>query len=155
MMDRTLLVAGFLILCAGLAGAQSAEPVNIFFANPRLEVSAQAAHDSASFPVGVFPVRRMVDHYLPMRGSMMELLHGPSPSEADSGYASDLQGLYLRRFAIHRGTALVSLRGDLHLGGALAGARLRAQVERTLRQFARIRRVTLLINGRKDFDAMK
>ena len=129
--------------------------VLIFFNNPKLELKEQGRKSSSARPFNVYPVKRTVLSTDLYQTTLRELLHGPTPSESDSGYFTTLQDLRLTWFSLHKGTAAVELVGQLRLAGTLSGPRLRLQVEKTLTQFSNIRKVVIAINGRRDFDSLK
>ena len=147
----------FAILVAFLAAGHTGEKmrVQIFFEHDSLERVLQFRHDPSALPVGVFPVDRMVSSSTPARESLEELLRGPTDGEQAKGYSTNLENLHLVGISLKEGVASVRFNGLLRLRGTLSGARLRAQVERTLRQFPSVRRVLIWINNKPDFDSLR
>lgn len=134
---------------------QERRTINVYFDHPGLELGAQTRRDSSAFPVQVFPVTRLIRSRHPEQQALIELLHGPTKAEIDSGYSTNLDGFRLSSLSVSRGRAIVKLKGNLHLKGTLSGVRLRKQVESTLKQFPRVRSVILYVNGKRDFDSLK
>ena len=135
--------------------SQTPRTIFVFFDNPQLELRDQSRGDSSALPFGEYPVERRVLSKTPEKQAILELLEGPSKSETDSGYSTNLANLRLSLFSLRNGLATVQLKAKFVLKGTLSGPRLRSQVERTLKQFKTVRRVIILINGKKDFDSFK
>jgi spore germination protein GerM len=155
-MTRVCIYGFFLsALIVSVMNAQAEKQINVYFQNDEKEAAAQARGDSSAYPVQVFPVQRMIRSNGPEREALRLLLLGPSPVEQDHGFSSNCSGLQLKKFKIFRGSAVVSLKGKLHLRGLLSGPRLRLQIEKTLTQFRTIKWVTISINDKQTFDDLR
>ncbi len=139
--------AALLVLLLCTLPAQAAS-VQVFF-SPALvpQTTADCARVQA--------VRRELSSTpAPATAALRLLFAGPSEEERAAGLRSPFSpataGL-LKRLAIRRGTAYVDLhdlRSELSGASASCGAlELRAQIERTLRQFPSVQRVRLAIDG--------
>jgi spore germination protein GerM len=149
---RSFSAITLLVSCSAFAQVKT---VFIYFNNPKLELREQGRKNSSARPFNVYPAKRTVLSTDLYQRTLQELLHGPTPSEIDSGYFTTLQDLRLTWFSLHNGTATVELVGQLRLAGTLSGPRLKLQVEKTLKQFSNIRKVVISVNGRRDFDSLK
>jgi hypothetical protein len=101
-------------------------------------------------------VSRMVDSRSPALGAMKALIAGPTAEEKSKGlYAPYTEHLSIKRLVITRGTAHVSLRttrkGGQRWPGDMAPGRFTAAIEKTLKQFPNVRRVTICLDGYADF----
>jgi spore germination protein GerM len=129
-------------------------------AQRKKEVRVYLWRDSASTsanPLGVTPVKRMVDATQPARGALEALLDGPSTAEQSKGYSSlSVEELSIGRLSIKGGTASVNFvasRTWAGWPGDLAPGRFREAVTRTLKQFPTVKRVIVSVNGDKKFDS--
>jgi len=145
---------GLLLALMLISGGEKMR-VQIFFEHDSLERVFQFRHDPSATPVGVYPVDRFVSSSAPARESVIELLRGPTDIERARGYSTNLDNLRLTGISLKEGVASVRLNGVLRLRGTFSGARLRAQVDRTLLQFPSIRRVLIWINNKPDFDSSR
>ncbi len=151
-MTRTLA----LLLCLfSFVSSQTSRTILIYFDNHIQELRDQTKGDSSAFPFALYPVQRIIHSKFPEKAALIELLLGPTQAERDSGYSSNLMNLRLSSLNLRNSKAVVKLAGTLRLAGTLSGPRLRLQVEKTLKQFPRIQKVELYINGRKNFDSLK
>ena len=153
-MNSRLLLATLVILLSFVASARE-KRIYVYFNNPELELKDQSRKNSRVLLFNVYPVKRTVSSKELYQATLVELLNGPTTAETDSGYFTTLQGLRLTWFSLHKGVASVELVGQLHLAGTLSGPRLRMQVEKTLKQFPAVRKVVIVINGKRDFDSLK
>jgi hypothetical protein len=119
-------------------------PVRVFFSRrPDSERSASA----------VFPVSRVAPDRAVATAALAALIEGPDAAERAAGYYSELGGALTGpstcsgrdfRIAIEDGTASVRFCRAVASAGVGRDARMRAQVEATLRQFRTIRSIRLL-----------
>lgn len=144
-----------MLVAATITMSAQSRHASIYFANIRMEGEAQARGDSTATPVGVFPVTRIVPSPVTIKVLMLHLLNGPASTEKENGYTSALEGMKLEKVSFANGMATVRLTGRLNLAGVMAGPRLRLQVEQTLRQLPNVKRIDLMINGKKEFDSLK
>lgn len=147
-MSRRLLRAGLALGLLAAAAAQAQTAVRVYFNNARL---AGSEADCAL----VFERPRQVPRTAAVAtAALQQLFAGPTEAERAQGYRSPFSAAtagLLRRVHIEHGTAYVDLH-DLRaqLGAATSScgaAELQTQIERTLRQFATVRRVILAIDG--------
>lgn len=154
-----------LLWLAMLPGAGAAEPdhtgttLRLFFPNQRL-------NPDQSDCSAVFPVERPLaqgQQATRAQRALQQLLAGPSASERAAGYHSIFSAAsadLLRQVRIRGGTAYVDLadfRSRLPGSSSSCGAaEFRSQIERTLQQFKRIKRVRYAIEGdpRRFYDWM-
>ena len=97
------------------------------------------------------PVSRMVDNRAPALGAIKALIAGPTAEEKSRGlYAPYTEYLSVKRLVITRGAAHVSLRttrkGWQRWPGDMAPGRFTAAIEKTLKQFPGVRRVTICLD---------
>jgi sporulation and spore germination protein len=102
------------------------------------------------------PVSRMVDSRSPALGAIKALISGPTAEEKSKGlYAPYTEYLAIKKLVITKGTAHVSLRttrrGWQRWPGDMAPGRFTAAIEKTLKQFPNVRRVTICLDGYADF----
>jgi spore germination protein GerM len=143
------------IILVSLMSAQKEKQIKLYFQNNEKETAAQALGDSSAFPVQVFPVQRKIRTDQLEREALKLLLLGPTKLEQENCFSTNCSGLKLKKLKISRGSAVVYLTGKLQLQGLLSGPRLRLQIEKTLKQFRTVRRVTMYINNKKSFDDLK
>ena len=132
---------------------QGGIPVRVFFARRPESESAFSA---------VFPVTRVAADRAVATAALAALIDGPNAAERAAGYYSELGGALTGasscsgrdfRIAIENGTATVRFCRAVASAGVGQDARMRSQIEATLRQFPTIRAVRLLgSNGRCLFD---
>jgi hypothetical protein len=128
-------------------------PVRVFFSR---------RPDSESAFTNVFPVARIAADRAVATAALAGLIKGPTPAERADGYFSELGGALTGvsscagrdfRIAIENGTATVRFCRAVTSSGVGQDARIRSQIEATLRQFTTVRSVRLLgSNGRCLFD---
>jgi hypothetical protein len=129
-------------------------PIRVFF--------SRHPNSDGSFSA-VFPVPRAAPDRAVATAALMALIDGPTPSERAAGYFSE-PGSSLNgpsscsgrdfRLSIASGSATVRLCRMLTTGGVGQDARIRSQIEATLRQLPTIRATRLLgPSGRCLFDA--
>ena len=119
--------------------------------------------DSDAAFSAVFPVSRVAPDRAVATAALAALIAGPTPAERAAGYFSEFGGALTgpsscsgRDFgiALASGTATVRFCRTVTSGGVGQDARMRAQIEATLRQFPTIRAVRLLgRSGHCLFDA--
>ncbi|MGA9771526.1 MAG: GerMN domain-containing protein [Blastocatellia bacterium] len=102
------------------------------------------------------PVSRMVDNRSPALGALKALIAGPTAEEKSKGLTAPYtEYLSVKRLVITRGTAQVSLRttrkGWPRWPGDMAPERFTVAIEKTLKQFPNVRRVTICLDGYADF----
>jgi hypothetical protein len=129
----------------------------------RVKVFFSRHPESESAFSAVFPVTRVAPDRAVATAALTSLLQGPSDSERASGYFSELGAAVTGasscggrgfRIAIVDGTATVQFCRALTSAGAGQDARIRSQIEATLRQFSTVRSVRLLDSaGHCLFDA--
>lgn len=103
-------------------------------------------------------VVRNVAASAPARPALESLLAGPTSAEKRRRLrALDAGGLKVGSLVIGNGTARVDFvsRGGKRWAGDLSPAEFRQAVERTLKQFSTVRRVTVSVDGRTDFDSSR
>ena len=102
-----------------------------------------------------FVVRRVATA-APARPALEALLAGPTATEKRRRLRSlDAGGLTVGSLVIAGGTARVDFvsRGGKRWAGDLSPAEFRQAVERTLKQFSTVRRVTISVDGKTNFDS--
>jgi len=101
----------------------------------------------------VFPVSREIPVTdAPARAAVEALLPGPTESESRAGYYTSLNsGVRCLDLSIRDGIAHVDLDRTVEadLAGSCQVEAVRAQVERTLRQFSTVRQVRITVEGRE------
>jgi hypothetical protein len=128
-------------------------PVRVFF-------SRRPESDSAF--ASVFPVSRVAPDRAVATAALAALIEGPNAAERAAGYFSELNGALTGpsscsgkdfRIAIEDGRATVRFCRAMRSGGVGQDARMRAQIEATLRQFRTIGAVRVIgSDGRCLFD---
>jgi Sporulation and spore germination. len=106
------------------------------------------------------PVLRNVDRRSPALGALKALIAGPTAEEKSKGlYAPYTEHLAIKRLVITKGTAHVSLRttrkGWQRWPGDMAPGRFTAAIEKTLKEFPNVRRVTICLDGYADFGSAR
>jgi hypothetical protein len=102
------------------------------------------------------PVLRNVDRRSPALGALKALIAGVTAEEKSKDlYTPYTEYLAVKRLVITKGTAQVSLRttrkGWQRWPGDMAPGRFKAAIEKTLKQFPNVRRVTICLDGYADF----
>jgi hypothetical protein len=119
-------------------------PIRVFFSR---------RPDSESASSVVFPVGRLAADRAVATAALTSLIAGPTPAERAGGYFSELGGALTGasscsghdfRIAITNQTATVRFCRALASAGVGQDARMRSQIEATLRQFSTIRAVRLI-----------
>ncbi|MDB5034326.1 MAG: hypothetical protein JWQ98_1567 [Chlorobi bacterium] len=116
--------------------------LQIFWTSPRMGSSVDCQK--------VFPVIRSVPHTTEVAAAALDqLLRGPSGADADGGYRSEIpSGTTLKGVTIENGTAHADFSSELrHVAGSCRVVAIRAQIERTLRQFPSVKSVVISIDG--------
>jgi Sporulation and spore germination len=157
--ERFLLIVCAIMLAiacgpTSLAGAQGQSPsgqrqVRVYF--PR-----DGNNPHPRDPFNLQFVVREVATAAPARPTLEALLAGPTAAEKRRRLRSlDAGGLAIGTLVIEGGTARVDFvsRGGKRWAGDLSPAEFRRAVERTLKQFSTVRRVTVSVDGRTDFDS--
>lgn len=100
----------------------------------------------------VYPVtRRFPETEAVARSALEELLAGPTESELEAGYYSNInEGVQLLGVEIASGVATVNFSPEFDSGtaGACQVEAIRAQIRETLTQFQTVHEVRILVNGR-------
>lgn len=122
----------------------TATTVRAYFSN--------ATQDPNSLQCGTtYPVtRRVIQTETPARAALNELLAGPTPMEAQQGFASSIPAkVSIISLSIADGVARVDFSEEMLAaasGSCRVGA-IRSQIENTLKQFATVTSVEILIGG--------
>ena len=102
----------------------------------------------------VFPVEREVSKTQAVaRASLEELLKGPTESEKDQGFFTNINpGVKIQSLNIENGVAKVDFDEQLEfqVGGSCRVAAISAQIRETLKQFPTVESVIISINGRTE-----
>ncbi len=128
--------------------AQSAEKtsVNVFFGNNVLDPEVSCDK--------VFPTSREVSKtQAPARAALEELLKGPLPSEAESGFFSSINSnVKIQSLTIENGVAKADFDEQLQfqIGGSCRVIAIRTQIIQTLKQFPTVNEVIISINGQTE-----
>ncbi len=100
----------------------------------------------------VYPVMRSVaETNAAGLASLIELLKGPTPDEAQTGYMTSINpNVDIHYLSVTNGTAQADFSGGLEnaAGGSCRVAAIRAQITQTLKQFPSIQNVTISVDGR-------
>jgi hypothetical protein len=112
--------------------------------------------DSKDSNYCITPVLRAVDRRAPALGALKAFLSGPTEAEKSQDlYALYTEYLSIKRLAITKGTARVSLRTTCEVGsrwpGDMAPETFSVAIEKTLKQFPNVRRVMICLDGYADF----
>ena len=82
------------------------------------------------------------------RAAILELLKGPNADEEKKGlFTSIPSGVMLKNITIENGTAHADFNESLNAGGSCRVAAIRAQIEKTLRQFPSVSDAVISVNG--------
>lgn len=137
--------------------AFKAPPVPLVFDPQRVTVQAyfgnkrQALADTCR---EVFPVKRYVPKTEGVaKAALMELLAGPTAADRSAGYGTSLpSGVKLNSITVAGGVAIADFSPKLErgVGGSCRVAAIRAQIERTLKQFPTVEDVVISIDGRTE-----
>jgi spore germination protein GerM len=116
--------------------------------------------DSDSNPTAVFAVTRVAPNPQVATYAIQQLISGPTADESASGFYTTLGGwqssvsncsgpdliltLNMKGTRAEQGTATLKFCRTVLLGGDLSGARISAEIEATLLQFATIHKVVIL-----------
>ena len=158
-MRTTSAVLSFVLSVA--AGCSASRPesqehlLRIYFVNHSREAMDMKMVAGTPPPFLLYSVDRKIVTLTPEKTAMEQLLAGPRGDEIPEGYSTTLEGLHLKDFRVGGDTAYVYLEGGAQFSGLLTAPRLRAQVERTLKEFPAIRVVEIWINEGRDFDSLK
>ena len=156
--ERLLIIWVMMLIVAcgptSLAGAQGA-------ASPsgQRQVRVYFPRDGNPHPRDPFNLQfvvRSVATAAPARPTLEALLAGPTAAEKRRRLrALDAVGLTIGSLVIGSGVARVDFvsRGGKRWAGDLSPAEFRQAVERTLKQFSTVRRVTVSVDGKTDFDS--
>lgn len=156
--ERLLIAWAIILVIAGgptsLAGSQGGDnsdqrQVRVYF--PR-----DGGNPHPRDPFNLQFVVREVVRGAPARPALEALLAGPNSAEKRRRLRPlDAAGLRVGALTINEGTARVDFvsRGGKRWAGDLSPAEFRQAVERTLRQFSTVRRVTVSVDGKTNFDS--
>lgn len=99
----------------------------------------------------VYPVKRSIPKTAAVgRASMLALLKGPTDAEKAAGYFSNIdEGAHLNDIQVGDGAAFVDF-GGIPNGGSCRVASIRAEIEKTLKQFPTVQSVSISIDGKID-----
>ena len=109
-----------------------------------------AAQGSNSDCGKVFAVSRTIPRTEAIaEAAIGQLLQGPTMQEREGSYGTEIPaGAKLRSVTIDKGTATVDFNADLNrAAGSCRITAIRAQIERTLRQFPTVRKVVITVDG--------
>ena len=156
--ERLLIICAIMLVMTGgptsLAGAQGVDTsgqrqVRVYF--PR-----DGGNPHPRDPFNLQFVVRQVATAAPARPALEALLAGPTATEKRRRLRPlDAGGLAVGALTISDGTARVDFvsRGSKRWAGDLSPAEFRQAVERTLKQFSTVRRVTVSVDGKTNFDS--
>lgn len=132
-------------------------PVKITASNEQMEVKVffpNSNMGSTEDCSEVFAVTRSVPRVSAVaRVSMEQLIIGPTQSEIENGYFSNInEDVEIQSLSIANGVADIDLSSELEegIGGSCMVESIRAQIEETLKQFPTVNDVELSIDGRED-----
>lgn len=117
----------------------------IFFSNDQLDPEITCTK--------VFPVTRKVAKTEGIgRAALEALLKGPNPTEAQSGYRTNLNfGAKINSLKIENGVATADFSQEMEVsGGSCLVSAIRAQITETLKQFPTVQNVIISINGKSE-----
>ncbi|NMB48817.1 DUF333 domain-containing protein [Candidatus Kuenenbacteria bacterium] len=119
------------------------EIIKVFFNNNELDPAISCNQ--------VFPVERSIAKTEAVaRAALEELLKGPSQSDLDYGYYTNLpSGVTIQKLTIEDGVAKVDFNKKLEeaAGGSCRVSAVRAQITETLKQFSTVKSVVISIDG--------
>jgi putative hemolysin len=122
------------------------EKVKLFFNNNELDPTVSCNQ--------VFPVERSITKTEAVgRATLEELLKGPSQTDLDYGYYTNLsEGVKIQKLTITDGVAKVDFDEALekNIGGSCRVSAIRAQITETLKQFPTVKSVIISIDGRTE-----
>jgi hypothetical protein len=100
----------------------------------------------------VFPVSRTVSETSAVgRAALWQLLVGPTTEEKKLGYSTSIPvAAFVRSLGISDGTARVDFSQNVESGGSCGVQSIRAQIEKTLRQFDSVNEVIISSEGQVD-----
>lgn len=160
----------------GSAGKRSSQPIDkpkilgkkiqkkvfAYFANQEKEDAAykpveegkKDPEDPTAYQFA-FPVIRIIETTTTTveEDTVKELLKGPTDGEEEQGYRTEIHNIELDSLTIKNKVATAKFTGKkFYLEGDMSGARVRAQIEKTLLQFPHIKKAVIYINGNPKFD---
>ena len=127
------------------AAATGGATVRVFFANSSMNGNGDCRNVfSVERPRGTSPA--VAEH------ALRELLAGPSSSDREAGYATELpRGVELLGIRITNGVAVANFSRQLRSSaGACRAEAIRAQIERTLFQFPSVQSVVIQVEGNEE-----
>jgi hypothetical protein len=126
--------------------------VKVFFSNPKLDPKAEL--DCA---VMAESVRRVPKTTQTARAALEELLKGTTRAEREAGYVTAIPtGVKIQSLSITNGVAKVDFSKELEPGGgSCAVTAIRAQIEKTFRQFSTVKSVAISIDGKSGDDILQ
>ncbi|MEK7612244.1 MAG: GerMN domain-containing protein [Patescibacteria group bacterium] len=117
--------------------------VQVYFSNDDLDPQATCT--------AVFPVTRSVPKTQSVgKAALNELLKGPLTYELQENYKTNINtGVLLKSLTITNGTAYADFSEELdkNVGGSCRVTAIRAQIEKTLKQFPTVTAVIISVNG--------
>lgn len=120
--------------------------VKVFFNNNRLDPQVSC--------IKVFPVKRIVKKTQGLGiTALQELLKGPTNEEKAAGYYTNINNnVRINKLRIKDGVAWVDFGKTLEeqVAGSCRVRAIRAQIERTLKQFSTVKEVIISINGQTE-----
>ncbi|HKV85952.1 MAG TPA: GerMN domain-containing protein [Ktedonobacterales bacterium] len=153
------------------AATATAQPANTTGSGVNVLVYFSKHPDSDSNPDAVFPVSRVSPDLGVATYAVKQLIAGPTSSEAASGYYTPIVGIFSGAsncggadftIALNKkgstpaqGTATLQFCRQTSLPGDLTGAYIKAELTKTLTQFATIQRVVILNISGACFDDLR
>lgn len=126
-------------------GAEKPNAVQVFFPNPK-----RGSNIDCNL---VFSVPRpMPQTQSPAKMALAFLLAGPMGQEFGQGYETQIpEGVTLKSLTIESGTARADFASPPNaVAGSCRSLAVRAQIERTLKQFSTVENVVITVNGKSD-----
>jgi hypothetical protein len=121
-------------------------PVAAYFGN-----TEKGSNDDCSL---VFPVTRYITKTTAVaNGAVLELLKGAMDEEKKEGYFTSINpGVKIQKLTISNGAAKIDLSDDIEraVGGSCRVTNIRAQIEKTLKQFSTVKSVIISVDGRTE-----
>ncbi|TET53387.1 MAG: hypothetical protein E3J54_04355 [Actinobacteria bacterium] len=134
--------------------------VQVYFANQAKENEAFKNNDpeSALAYQFAFPLKRTIKTKETTKeiDTINELLKGPTKEEKEQGYRTEIHKITLDSLTVEKEIATAKFSGkDFFLEGDRSGPKVRAQIEKTLLQIERIKKVEIYINDEPKFDDLR
>lgn len=123
--------------------------VKVFFPNSERGTEAEQFDCAKVYPLE----RRIAKTQATARAALLELLKGPTITESRDGHFTNINsGVVLQSLTIVNGVARADFNETLgfQVGGSCRVTSIRAQIERTLKQFSTVQSVIISIDGRTE-----